>query len=164
MCVCVSQWHVNLCPFFGGVCTARLELRKSNSGFACYAKFLVPDHVAGALIGALVRCGQNTGGWGGAKLFCVKPNGETLQVSTAENGTRHWKDVLDKEGNVLQNATITQHRSKKVMPTPDWQDPGLFDPVTARVANYFYGWAPGHPPRARKVGHYGGRDWIGVKV
>jgi hypothetical protein len=29
------------------------------------------------------------------------------------------KDVLDKEGNVLQNATITQHRSKKVMPTPD---------------------------------------------
>lgn len=27
------------------------ENKKSNSGFACYAKFLVPDHVAGALIG-----------------------------------------------------------------------------------------------------------------
>ena len=64
MCVCVSlsDMSVNLCPFFWGVCAARLELRKSNSGFACYAKFLVPDHVAGALIGALVRCGQNTRG------------------------------------------------------------------------------------------------------
>lgn len=28
-----------------------LENKKANSGFVCYAKFLVPDHVAGALIG-----------------------------------------------------------------------------------------------------------------
>lgn len=93
---------------------------------------------------------KHGGGFGGAKLFCVKPNGETLQVSTAENGTRHWERCA-----WHGRECITKCNHYTTSESKGYANPGLTGPRSIwsgnRASSKLFLWVgTGAPPQSQE--------------